>query len=197
MDGVAGLQAAHLHVAGGVVRQGELEIGVERDGDVQAQGHGAKAAGWRRAIVDEGNKKMTEDTTRTAAPAAEAMLAEAVAAHLAVDVALANDRRQALAACLEAPIVETQLLIALAAAVLVVPRLEAVQARQVAALALRPIDERGAIAPGLEAALSEAANELATVLAGRSLADLAVAGLREALDQAARVSQRFGERAAA
>jgi len=139
---------------------------------------------------------MTGHTTHEDAPRAAAMLAEAVAAHLeGCDVARTNDRRQALAACLEAPIVETQLLIALAAAVRVVPRLDAAAARRVAALVLRPIDEREEVAPGLESALSVAASDLADVLAGRSLADLAVAGLREALDQAARVSQRFGERA--
>jgi len=139
---------------------------------------------------------MTGDMTHDDAPKAAAVLAEAVAAHLeGCDVARANDRRQALAACLEAPIVETQLLIALAAAVRVVPCLDAAEARQVAALALRPIDERGDVAPGLESALSVAARDLASVLAGRSLADLAVAGLRDALEQAARVSQRFGERA--
>jgi hypothetical protein len=51
------------------------------------------------------------------------------------------------------------------------------------------------VAPGLEAALSVAANDLASALADRPLVDLGVAGLRDALDQAARVSQRFAGRA--
>ena len=138
---------------------------------------------------------MTGDTTKASASAVEAMLAEAVAAHLAVDVARANDGRQALASCLDATIVETQLLITLAAAASVVRCIGAPEARRVAALALRPIDERGEVAPGLEAALSVAANDLASALADRPLVDLGVAGLRDALDQAARVSQRFAGRA--
>ena len=44
---VAGLKAAYLHVAGGVLRQSEFELGGQGRFDVQAQGHGrAGPGGW-------------------------------------------------------------------------------------------------------------------------------------------------------
>ena len=128
---------------------------------------------------------MTEDTLRE----------EAVAAQLAGDVARANDVRQALAACLEASIVETQLLIAVATAAFVVPALEATAAGRVAAMALRPIDERGEFASGLERPLAAAAAHLAVALADRPAEDRDASGLGEALDLATRVSNRLREKA--
>jgi hypothetical protein len=135
---------------------------------------------------------MTEDTTNAGATGTDATLAEAVAAHLAGDIARGNDWRSALAACLDASLVETQLLIALATASFVVSSVGAAQAGRIALLVLRPIAERDELAPKLAAALASAADHLARGLAGRPAADLAEPTLRDALDLAATVAQRFG-----
>jgi hypothetical protein len=134
---------------------------------------------------------MIEDMTTAGAAGAESTLAEAVAAHLAGDIAKGNDWRQALAACLEASLVETQLLIALATASFVVPSAGAAQAGRMALLVLRPIVERDGIATKLAEALASAADHLAQGLAGRPAADLGEPTVRDALDLAASVSQRL------
>jgi hypothetical protein len=137
---------------------------------------------------------MTHDTTPTETPAADTLLEAVVSAQIAGDVAQVNDGRHALAAGLGAPLVETQLLIALAAATWAVANVDAEQAGRVAAVALRPIDGRPEVSAGLEAPLAAAATQLANALGGRPVADLEQPGLREAMDMAVRLSQRFLER---
>jgi hypothetical protein len=134
---------------------------------------------------------MIENTKNDEPTGTDATLAEAVAAHLAGDIARGNDWRQALATCLEASLVETQLLIALATASFVVSSTGAAEAGRMALLVLRPIAERDEIAPKLASALAAAADHLARGLAGRQDAGLGEPTVRDALDLAATVSQRL------
>ena len=120
----------------------------------------------------------------------------AIAAQLAGDADLARQWTQALAANAEAPVAKAGVLVSLGAAAFSLSRLPAAAAGVLALQALRPLDALHAEAgDGLDAAFGAVANNLASELLERPLADLAQPDLRAALQLGAEQSQRFWQRA--
>jgi len=118
----------------------------------------------------------------------------AVGAHLAGDTRLAAHWLDAFASATQAPVAEVQALVALSAAEFLVPARDAAAAGRLALEVLRPLDG-AALAPGLDASLAAAANNLASLLVERPLDDLRQPELRAALELASELALQAWMRA--
>jgi hypothetical protein len=120
----------------------------------------------------------------------------AIAAQIAGDVALARQWTQALAASSDAPLAKARALVTLGAVAFSVSRQGAEAAGRLTLQALQPLAALHAThGGGLDAAFGAVANNLASELLERRLADLAQPDLRTALHLSAEHALRFWQRA--
>jgi hypothetical protein len=146
----------------------------------------AEALAGQRALVARAGAQATPAIFRQAA----------IAAQLAGDVDLTREWTQALAASADAPLAKARALVSLGAVGFSVSRLSAEQAGRLTLQALQPLAALHATpGNGLDAAFGAVANNLASELLERPLADLAQPDLRTALQLAAEHAQRFWARA--